>query len=259
MVRPVVLLYHRVCADGDWRPSQFVVAASVFRAQMEFLARGPHQACRLSDVLAGRGPARASATPVVITFDDGYADFRTHAAPILRALGLPAAVFPVLGSGHGSASWSASPALHAPLLTAAELRALEGDGIEFGSHTLTHPRLTACGDRELERELAGSREALSAAVARPLPAIAYPFGAVDERVKRAARRAGYTAGLAVATGPLAVHADLLEIRRQCVVNSAREGYLRLKLSGAEKLLAWSKWKLSAGLRALAERRSAGAP
>lgn len=256
MVRPVVLLYHRVCADEDWRPSEFVVAASVFRAQMEFLARGPHQACRLSDVLAGRTGAGAT-TPVVITFDDGFADFRTHAAPILRALGLPAAVFPVLGAEHGMASWGASPALRAPLLTPADLRALEGDGFEFGSHTLTHPRLTACGDRELERELLGSRDALGAAVARPLPAIAYPFGAVDARVKGAARRAGYTAGLAVATGPLALDADPLEIRRQCVVNSANEGYLRVVLSGAVRLLAWSKWKLSAGLRSLAEHRSAG--
>jgi peptidoglycan/xylan/chitin deacetylase (PgdA/CDA1 family) len=256
MVHPVIILYHRICADEDWRPSEFVVPASVFRAQMEYLARGPHQVCRLSDVLAGRGP-RPPATPVVITFDDGYVDFRTHAAPILRALGLPAAVFPVLGPAHSGASWGAAPALCAPLLGAADLRPLEGDGFEFGSHTLTHPRLPACDDARLDRELAGSREVLAAAVARPLDAIAYPYGAVDERVKRAARRAGYTAGFAVATGPLALRADPLEIRRQSMTSSGSAAYLRVKLSGAEKLLSWAKWRLSAGLRAVGERQGAG--
>jgi peptidoglycan/xylan/chitin deacetylase (PgdA/CDA1 family) len=256
MVRPVVLLYHRICADQDWRASEFVVPLSIFRAQMEFLARGPHRVCRLSEILAGRGPS-APVTPVVITFDDGYADFRTHAAPVLGALGLAAAVFPVLGPTPGSASWGAPPALHAPLLRLGDLRALEEDGFEFGSHTLTHPPLTSCREPELDRELRGSREALAAAVARPLDAVAYPFGAVDGRVKRAARRAGYTAGLAVGTGPLALHADPLEIRRQSMTSSASEAYLRMKLSGADKVLSWAKWRLSAGFRAVGERRSAG--
>lgn len=257
MVRPVVLLYHRVCADQDWRPNEFLVAASVFREQMRFLATGPWRTARLSDVLAGRVPSAGPRPPVVLTFDDGYADVRTHALPILRELGLPAAVFPVLDPALGPGTWGTSPALRAPLLSHADLRVLETEGIEFGSHTLTHPHLTACDDAALERELAGSLERLASLVARPLPVVAYPFGDVDDRVKRAARRAGYSSGLAVASGPLALHADSFEIRRQIVGNSASEAYLAVRLSGAEKVYAWSKWKLKEGFGSLRRRRPEG--
>jgi peptidoglycan/xylan/chitin deacetylase (PgdA/CDA1 family) len=230
------------------------VAASVFREQMRRLASGAHATARLSDVLAGRGGSDPARPPVVLTFDDGYAEVREHAVPVLRELGLPAAVFPVLDPGLAPEAWGSAPALRAPLLAPADLRALEADGLEVGSHTLTHPRLTACDDVRLERELRGSRERLAALVDHPLPVIAYPFGDVDERVKRAARRAGYVAGLAVASGPLGLHADLFEIRRQVMGNSASEAYLAMKLSGAEKLYAWSKWKLKAGLGSFRRRR-----
>jgi peptidoglycan/xylan/chitin deacetylase (PgdA/CDA1 family) len=255
---PVVLMYHRVCADGEWRGSEFVVTASVFRNQMTWLAEHGYWTPRLSEVLraGGRAPC-LTGRPVVLTFDDGYADNLVHALPVLRELGFTAAFFPVLDLQRRVNHWDTEPELRAPLLSVADMRALEGAGMALGSHTMTHPRLTRASPAELADELARSREVLASFAADPLPVLAYPYGDVDARVKEAARAAGYEAALAVNSGPLEMGADPFEIRRQRVGNSSREAYLRLMLSGAEKLYAWSKWKVA--MRLAAMRRHEGDP
>jgi peptidoglycan/xylan/chitin deacetylase (PgdA/CDA1 family) len=247
---PVVLMYHRVCPDGEWRASDFVVTASVFRRQMAWLARHRYWTPRLSDVLCagGRAPCLPG-RPVLLTFDDGYADNFANALPVLLELGFTAAFFPVLDRRERMNRWDTAPELRAPLLSVGEMRALEEAGMELGSHTVTHARLTRASPAELVDELSRSREILASIAARPLPVLAYPYGDVDDRVKQAARAAGYEAALAVNSGPLEMAADPFEIRRQRVGNSARDAYLRLLLSGAEKLYAWSKWKVGARLAA----------
>ncbi len=241
---PVVLMYHRVCRDEDRRESAFVVSASAFRRQMSWLARHGFYTPRVSDVLrdGGRAPC-VCGRPVVITFDDGYADVLSTAVPILRAFGFTAAVFPVLDLERRYNHWDDAPELAAPLLSDDELRAVEAAGLELGSHTMTHASLPDAGDAALRFELERSREVLAGIAARPLPVLAYPYGDVDERVKRAAREAGYEAAFAVNSGPLDWRADPFEIRRQRVGNAGRDAYVKFILSGAEKLYAWSKWKV----------------
>ncbi|HXH63837.1 MAG TPA: polysaccharide deacetylase family protein, partial [Gemmatimonadales bacterium] len=71
----------------------------------------------------------------------------------------------------------------------------------FGSHTATHARLTWVDDTRATDELVRSRATM---VARLGPAagvaVAYPFGAVDARIARLAREAGYALGFAGVRG-----------------------------------------------------------
>jgi peptidoglycan/xylan/chitin deacetylase (PgdA/CDA1 family) len=254
-VAPVMLVYHRVCADADDPRSEFVVPRSVFREQMRALSCGPYLTPRLSEVLSGApNPRSPEHTPVVVTFDDGFADTLEHALPVLKEFGIPAAVFPVLDLNRRYSAWDSAPEMRAPLLEPEDMRAMEDAGVEFGSHTVAHTRLTRALPGALEDELVRSREILAAIVARPLPVLAYPYGDVDERVKDAARRAGYAAGLAVASGPLDLSSDPFEIRRQCVAPSSSDAYLRLLFSGALKLYAWSKWKVRTGVESVSPWR-----
>jgi peptidoglycan/xylan/chitin deacetylase (PgdA/CDA1 family) len=245
-------MYHRVRGDEPRRPSEFVVSASTFRRQMSWLARHGYFTPRMSDVLrdGGRAPC-VCGRPVVITFDDGYRDVLENAVPVLRSFGFTAAVFPVLDLARRFNHWDEGPALSGPLLTPDELRAVEGAGLELGSHTMTHAALTRVPDDALRFELARSREVLARIVSRPIPVLAYPYGEVDERVKDAAREAGYDAALAVGSGPLDWRDDGYEIRRQRVGDNASDAYMRFILSGAEKLYAWSKWKVRRGLGSMA--------
>lgn len=91
--RPLLttLIYHRVLPAPDlFRTGE--VDAGTFERQMRFISRH-FQVLPLreaADLLSeGRLPQRACC----ITFDDGYADNLTVAAPILQRLGLPATIF----------------------------------------------------------------------------------------------------------------------------------------------------------------------
>lgn len=85
----------------------------------------------------------------------------------------------------------------------AMVREMSGAGIEFGSHTVTHPILTTLGDDELDAELQTSRETIRQATGQSVDAIAYPAGnayAFDDRVIAAAKRCGYKLGVSYVSG-----------------------------------------------------------
>jgi peptidoglycan/xylan/chitin deacetylase (PgdA/CDA1 family) len=65
---------------------------------------------------------------------------------------------------------------------------------DIGFHTLRHHQLVQLNDHDLGRALLDGRDELQAAVRRPVELIAYPHGAANERVARAAQRAGFRAG-----------------------------------------------------------------
>jgi peptidoglycan/xylan/chitin deacetylase (PgdA/CDA1 family) len=104
-VRPAfqVLTFHRVNDDADpFFPS---VPTVVFEQQMEYVARAfcvlPVETL-VERMRSGTLPRHALA----ITFDDGYRDTLTHAAPILARHALPATVFLTTGLiGTAQASW----------------------------------------------------------------------------------------------------------------------------------------------------------
>ncbi|HET6437316.1 MAG TPA: polysaccharide deacetylase family protein [Anaeromyxobacter sp.] len=102
-VRVLIVSYHRVTHDYEASAQEglasLLVSARTLRLQLEQLAR-TRDLVSLSDarrLLAAppvRGPVRDVAA---VTFDDGYADLRGVALPILEALRVPAAAFVVTG------------------------------------------------------------------------------------------------------------------------------------------------------------------
>lgn len=91
----IILRYHRVIPreepDSVYRMG---IGIDLFARQMEWLAR--HKQVVSLDEFLRRRDARGKAPErdlVVLTFDDGYRDNGTHAAPILQSLGLPATFY----------------------------------------------------------------------------------------------------------------------------------------------------------------------
>ncbi len=64
-------------------------------------------------------------------------------------------------------------------------------GVEFASHSESHPRLTSLSDAALRTDLCRSRERLERMIRQPVKALVYPYGDVDTRVEAAAHQAGY--------------------------------------------------------------------
>ena len=96
----VILVYHRVgeaANDPFYRP--LIVAPDVFERQMRQL-RDAFRLLRLEDLetrVDASGRLDLAEPAALVTFDDGYRDNATIAAPILRSLGIPAALFVTTG------------------------------------------------------------------------------------------------------------------------------------------------------------------
>jgi peptidoglycan/xylan/chitin deacetylase (PgdA/CDA1 family) len=72
--------------------------------------------------------------------------------------------------------------------------------VTFGSHTLTHPHLTALSEPEWRRELTESKRLLEDRLGRPVETLAYPYGDFSPAIAAAAREAGYRAGFTTIPG-----------------------------------------------------------
>lgn len=151
---------------------------------------------------------------MILTFDDGYRDNYTSAFPLLKKFGMTAVIFLVADPQLESNAWDAAAGEPwAPLMTREQALEMSRAGIEIGSHTLTHPRLSDLSADRLAWELGESKRVLDSWLDAPVVSLAYPYGAVDERVKRAAQQAGYECAAATNSGPIRFGRDPFEIRR----------------------------------------------
>jgi peptidoglycan/xylan/chitin deacetylase (PgdA/CDA1 family) len=236
----ISLSYHRVCSEGEWQESAFVVRESVFRQQMEYLARHGYYTPPLSQALAGEiQTPNAKKRPVVITFDDGYLDTLEVVTPILKDFGFTAVWHFVADFSKEKNWWDEDmPMLQVTLAQRRHIVNLVDQGFEVGSHCLTHRSLPTLNDADLAHELRESKRVLEELLQRPVYSLAYPFGYLDERVKRAARDSGYTCAFSGTNGPRNFYADLFQIRRFIIGNSSSYAYMYRKLEGPESALRW---------------------
>jgi peptidoglycan/xylan/chitin deacetylase (PgdA/CDA1 family) len=186
-VRPLVLCYHAVV--DTWGDPLAVPRGAFARQLRAFgLGRRPGTA---ADAIAGR--------PVLhVTFDDAYVSV-PGAVDLLERLRIPATVFACADYGDGRVleveelSGSRLDGCAMRTLTWDALRELAERGVEIGSHTLSHAHLTRLDAADLDRELCESKQRIEDELDRPCRYLAYPYGEQDDRVRAAARRAGYEA------------------------------------------------------------------
>ena len=98
-----VLAFHRVNDDDD--PFMPALPTSLFAARMEHIARH-YTVLPVEDLVARLQQGHIPRKALALTFDDGYRDNLTHAAPILARYGLPATIFLTSGCiGSGEVLW----------------------------------------------------------------------------------------------------------------------------------------------------------
>jgi peptidoglycan/xylan/chitin deacetylase (PgdA/CDA1 family) len=132
---------------------------------------------------------------VVITFDDGYADFAESALPALRARTLASTLFLTTGWLAGGPSREPGPSDR--MLSWSQLPDLLACGVELGAHSHRHPQMDTLPDAALRDELVIPKDRLEQALGRAVDLFAYPHGYSGPRVQRAARASGYRGAAAV--------------------------------------------------------------
>ncbi|CAL9455825.1 hypothetical protein SUDANB70_02544 [Streptomyces sp. enrichment culture] len=190
-----VFLYHAVMDDPpDWI-AEFTVTPRQFAAHLDAVVdsgRTPVTIGALADHLAGRAPLPPR--PVLLTFDDGFADLPGPTAEALAARSLPATAYLTTGA---LATGGGSLLPPAPMMGLDRAADLEAAGMEVGSHTVTHAQLDTLTTRRLRAELADSKAVLEDALGHPVPHLAYPHGYNSPWVRAMTARAGYETATAV--------------------------------------------------------------
>ncbi|MDX6414050.1 MAG: hypothetical protein QOH23_1460 [Gaiellaceae bacterium] len=154
-----------------------------------------HRLCIQPGLLLRQVRALSRLRKVHVTFDDAFRSSST-VFPALQRLGVSIEIFVCTSYAREGASL-AIPELAgddpAELATMSweELRGHAERGSSIGSHAVSHPHLTRLSDAKLREELEDSKAQIETELGRPCPDLAYPYGEHDERVRAAARRAGY--------------------------------------------------------------------
>lgn len=188
------------------RPEQFdALLGSLRGAGYEGISFDQYLAHRL-------GKGSLPRKPILLTFDDGYKSNVEVAVPILRKHSFTATIFVVPGCLGASNAWDADEKQE-PLMTAPEIRALHAEGFHFGSHTMTHVRLTTAAPDVTLHELRASRTALEALLQEPVRTICYPWAQHDATVHQLARQAGYECGVGIRRRVNRDDTDLMALNR----------------------------------------------
>ncbi len=231
----VRILYYHSISNAPIRSS---VSPSAFASQIEYLVRSGYRLLSLSDAVQ-RLACRAVLPDksVVITLDDGFRDNYEEALPILTQFRAPATVFltvAYIGTDHlptlTRTDFVARP------LSWAQVREMHEGGIEFGSHTLTHPMLSQIPVDRARREIGEAKRRMENILGMPILLFCYPRGDYDETVMRIVREEGHRAACTTVPGLNDWDADLYALRRTYVSRRDTLGEFAKKVAGGYDLI-----------------------
>jgi peptidoglycan/xylan/chitin deacetylase (PgdA/CDA1 family) len=247
----IVLLYHQFVPAGvHISPKlQWTINQDVFESQMKYIHDNGYHVIPMSDLLKFlRHEITVPRASVVVTIDDGYKSAIVYAEPILKKYNFPWTffVYPDFITDHesvGAASWN-------------DLLALQAEGVDIESHSMTHPNLPkhkqkiketgADGKvhatvRELspdeyadflKTETSGAKAVLEQHMGKPIPCFAYPYGARNKQVEDAVIAAGYEAIFTVEDNPVHYSTQLHSIGRYTITQAVIKDFAAYLHQGA---------------------------
>ena len=177
-----ILEYHKV---NDWSDDEYTVPTKEFAEQMDELKRQGYTTISILDFLrAKKGKQQLPEKAIIVTFDDGYKDNLTDMLPIMNERGMTATVFMVTNDigMPGYLTWD-------------DLRELEANGIEIGSHTCNHLPLTEMSPDEANDELIKSKLIMEWTGLKTIFTLSYPNGKYNDRMPELLKKNEYLAAV----------------------------------------------------------------
>jgi peptidoglycan/xylan/chitin deacetylase (PgdA/CDA1 family) len=210
----VILLYHRL-GPGQ---SEIELSPSVFEEQLRFLVERD-RAMTLDEALVGGGPGG-----VVVTFDDGYADFHQSALTLIQRYQVPAVLYVATSlveenGRNGRLSWT-------------QLKEAETTGlVTIGSHTHRHVDLSAATPAEAEQELVRSKALIEDELGVPCVHFAYPFARRSSHVEPMVRKLFRSAAVDAWRTNRRSRIDPYRLGRTPILRSDSQRFFRAKVHG----------------------------
>jgi peptidoglycan/xylan/chitin deacetylase (PgdA/CDA1 family) len=198
-----VIMYHHV---DDEAKSSGTITTKLFHDQMTLLKNKGYQFITLKQFKEFMQGASVPHNAVLVTFDDGYESFYTHAYPILKSMRIPAVNFVITGDLENPL------ASYIPSMTRDDIIEMTTDTnfIDLQCHTdsmhsklpddkaMLVGRLVTDGKPETEAEyrqrvVSDTRKcaaALSELYPEPIDTMAYPYGIYDKQASQYVQEGG---------------------------------------------------------------------
>jgi peptidoglycan/xylan/chitin deacetylase (PgdA/CDA1 family) len=242
MIRLPIFRYHHVSELIGSSVKGMQVFPDEFEQQMRFLSQKGFRCLGLSEVVDNWQQGKPQPDhSFVLTFDDGYIDNFENVSPILKKFGFTATIFvvvkPVEDGNKDYLSWQ-------------EMRELAQNPFTFGSHTLTHPRLSSQDHRTIERELDESKKIIEDRLGQPVDMLAYPYGDSNERIQEIACRIGYRAACGMTWG----HITAFNLWRVPIYEHESKPNFYWKVYGGYYTYTWMKEETYIGRKMRAFKR-----
>ncbi len=212
-----ILIYHSISDHATPQFKPYTLPPTVFAEHMAYLHQHAYTPITVRQFMHARsqGGSVSSALPerpVIITFDDGYADFFTEAFPSLKQYSFTATVFVLTAFVNGTGLWLRRRGeATRPMLTWDQLTAISASGIECGGHSHSHPQLDTLPLEVVRDEIVRCKKLLEDHLGQAVTSFAYPYGFHNATTKRLVKEAGYTSACAgknrvctVTTSPFAL-------------------------------------------------------
>lgn len=180
-----ILMYHEIGAG----PNNLYTIPDKFREQMDYLYNSGYHTVTMAEAAEMLAAKDIPAKTIVLTFDDGYASFINQAWPIMKDLGFTGTVF-VCTSFVGKQNY----------LTWDQIKDLQAEGIEIGSHTRNHIDLKQATYQQQVKEILSSKQTLEQSLGVPCLSFCYPSGAHGDVTPTIVKDSGYSSAVTVAFG-----------------------------------------------------------
>jgi len=177
----VVLLFHEIIDHDEEWTNKYQHRLGDFKEQLDYLRKEGYTTILPSEIhkISGKGNDEKI---VMLTFDDGTPDHYEIVFPMLMQRNMMGVFFVIsgnLGKRYG--------------LSAGQLKEMSQNGMEIGSHSLSHPFLDEMAEERVFLELDTSKRVLSDAIGSEVTSFAPPGGWYNDLVVQVAQDVGYTA------------------------------------------------------------------
>jgi len=245
-----ILMYHSISQHASSKFAQFAVSPGTFARQMEYLYQKAYHTLTVTQFIGivQRGEVLPE-RPIILTFDDGFADFFTDALPVLRQYGFVATLYVATGFVNATSRWlEREGEADRPMLSWDQLTEISRHGIECGAHSHTHPQLDTLPLFQAQEEIVMSKAILERHLEQKIVSFAYPFGYYTAKIKKFVQMSGYLSACAVKHAMSSEDTDPFALTRFIIKTNTDLDTFKTLVTGSDPSLKMTMDTMYARLR-----------
>ena len=211
----MIFEYHRV-NDESCNTDDYSLSREEFQAHLDyFKANGYHTISLMDFIRAEKYGEELPENPIILTFDDGYEDNYTNMMPMVKAMDMKATMFMAVNyvGKENYVTWQ-------------ELKEMQANGIEIGSHTANHLPLDS-SEVTMDNEIKLSKLLMEWNGLKTIYFFSYPNGVYTDKAIAELKDNNYLAAVTGDAGYNTFKTDKYLLQRTNVSNN-RFGFLGFK-------------------------------